>query len=96
MRSAKMARTPRRAADLLADDDAAQGRRQHHVAPQARVAAAMRGAEGLGAGGVLQHERALQVAGTVEARGQPEVPVEQGAGLAEMAQDVGVVHRTVV
>ena len=66
------------------------------VAPQARVASAMRRAERLGAGRMLQHQRALQIAGTVEARGQPEVPFEQGPGLPEVAQDVGVVHRTVV
>ena len=53
-------------------------------------------AQRLGARGVLEHQRALQVAGAVQAGGEPEVALEEGARLPKHAQDVAIVHRAVV
>ena len=82
-RSAKIARTPSARADLLADDDAAERRREHDLSAQIADPLGDGRAAGLGLARVLQHERALQVAWAVQAGGQPEVPFEQGADAPE-------------
>ena len=51
-----------------------------------------RPAERFGVRGMLQHERALQVAGAVQAGRQAEVPVEQGAGAAEEVEQFVACH----
>ena len=77
------------APDLVADDQAAHRRREHHVDLVARRLHLRREclAERLGVGGVLQDQRALQVAGAVQPGGQDEVALEQGATLAEQGED---------
>ena len=76
-----------RAADLLADDDAAERRRQHDGRPQAaRRDRAMARPSASACCGMLQHERALQVAGAVQPGGQAEVALEQRAGPAEQIE----------
>ena len=53
-----------------------------------------RAAERFGVRRVLQHERALQIAGAVQAGGQAEMSVEQGAGFPEqIEQVVGAGHQ---
>ena len=76
-----------RAPDFLADDDAAERRRQDDGRLQVRVRVRQRVAERVGELGILQHERALQVAVAVQPGRQPEVPFEQRAGLAEQIED---------
>ena len=71
-----------RARDFLADDDAAERRRQHDRRLQMPRALGERAPERVGELGILQHQRALQVAVAVQPRRQPEVPFEQRAGLA--------------
>ena len=95
-RSAKMARTPSAAPDFLSDDDAAERGRQHDG--RAEVARALRdgAAERLGVGGMLQHERALQVAGTVKPGRQTEVALEQRARAAEQSRADRLVSFSVV
>ena len=44
-------------------------------------------AQGLGVDGVLEHQGALQVLGAMQSAGEPEVPVEVGAGPFEEIQD---------
>ena len=67
----------------MADDDAAERRRQHHGRLQIGDALGDRAAERFGVRRMLQDERALQVAGAVQAGGQAEVSVEQRAGFPE-------------
>ena len=54
---------------------------------------AKRGTERLGFTRMLQHQRALQIAGAVQPGGQSEVAFEQGAGLSENRQNFGFSHR---
>ena len=56
-------------------------------APSAADALGERGAAGLGLARVLQHQRALQVPGAVQAGGQPEVAFEQGADAAKEVEN---------
>jgi hypothetical protein len=67
----------KRTANLLPDDDAAKRRRQHHVRRERAHAFGNRSSTRLGFGGVLQHQRTLQVTRAVESRRQPEVAVKQ-------------------
>ena len=78
-RSAKIARTPSARADFLPDDNAAERRREHDVGAERTDAVSDRGAAGFRFRWMLQNERALQIAGTVQSGGQPEVPFEQRA-----------------
>ena len=55
-----------RAPDLLTDDDAAERRRQHDLGVEAAHAGGDLRSAGLGLGRVLQHQRTLQVAWTVQ------------------------------
>ena len=52
-----------------------------------------RAPERLGVIRVLQHERALQVAGAVQAGGQPEVPFEERPGSAEEIEQRVAFHQ---
>ena len=76
-RSANSARTLQRPRDFLADDDAAERRRQDGRRLQVPGAVGQRRAELLGEIGILQHQRALQVALAVQPGRQPEVPLEK-------------------
>ena len=69
-----MARTPSARADLLADDDPADRRRQHQCRRPTRERVAERGAERLGFARVLQDQRALEIAGAVQAGRQRKWP----------------------
>ena len=53
---------------------------------------AMAAAERLGVRRMLQHERALQVAGAVQAGGQTEMAVEQRAGASEQVEKLVAGH----
>ena len=55
-----------RAADFVADDQAAQRRRQHHRRLEIAQPIAQRTAETFGMRGMLKHERALQIPGAVQ------------------------------
>ena len=63
----------------MSDHDAAKRRRQHDARAQRTRAIGDGLAERFGHVRMLQHERALQVAGTVQTRGQTEVAFEQRA-----------------
>ena len=54
----------------------------------ARTAIGQGGAQGLGLARVLQHQRALQIARAVQARGQPEMSFEEGADAAKQVEDL--------
>ena len=68
-----------RTADLLADDHTAERRRHHDGRSEIARAVRERRAERLRVARMLQDERALQIARTVQPRGQTEMPVEQRA-----------------
>ena len=53
---------------------------------------AERRADRAGVGGVLEHQRALEVLGAVQARGEAEMTFEQGAGAPEKGEDVVLSH----
>ena len=91
-----MARKAERAADLLADHDAAHRRRQHQCGAQMADPFGEGGTERLGVARPHQHQRALQITGAMEPRGQLEMPFEQRARLAEQGQHVVFSHRAVV
>ena len=91
-RSAKMRAHAERAADLVADDDAAERRRQDDGRRRSADALGDRAAERLGLRRMLQHERALQVAGAVQAGGQAEMPFEQRAGRRKRSSKSSVGH----
>ena len=82
-----------RARHLVADDDAAERRREHDRRAVALERGAERFTERRRVARVLEHERALQVPGAVQTRRQTEVAFEQGAGLAEQMQELVVGHR---
>ena len=82
----------KRAADFLADDDAAQRRRQHRLRAEAAHAIRERRAERFGLARMLQHERALQVAGAVQSGRQAEVALEERARAAKAVEDGRGVH----
>jgi hypothetical protein len=44
---------------------------------------------------VLKHQRTLEIAGTVQARGKPEMAFEQGARLPEHGQNLSFSHQMV-
>ena len=79
-----MARIAERAADFLADDDAAERGREHRPGTQRRGARSASARRGLGLARMLQHERALEIAGAVKAGRQAEMPFEQGARVTEL------------
>ncbi len=82
-----------RARDFMSDDEAAERRREHGGDAGRRQQPGQRAAERLGMRRMLQHERALEIAATVQAGRQPEVPLEQRARFAEQLQHVnGVGH----
>src|SRR6185295_4508187 len=81
-----------RARDLVADDDAAERRREDHRRPQITGALRDRAAQRLGMLRMLQHQRALQIARAVQARGQPEVSVEQRARAAIEIEEIVARH----
>ena len=58
-------------------------RRQHDVRPERTHAIGDGSAAGFRFRRMLQHQRALQVAGTVQSGGQPEVSFEQRADAAK-------------
>ena len=51
-----------------------------------------RGAQTAGKLGILKHQRALKIAIAVKSLGQPEMPFEQRARLAEQIEYVSLVH----
>ena len=65
-RSAKIARTPSARADFLADHDAAKRGRQHGRGAERSHPDTQGGAERLRIARMLEHERALQIAGAVQ------------------------------
>ena len=81
------------AADFLADHDPAERGRQHRLRAERSDDRAKRGAERLGLAWMLQHERALQIAGAVQSGRQTEVPFEKSAGLSKNCQNFGFSHR---
>ena len=80
------------APDFLSDDDAAERRREHHGGAQVAHAIRDRAAERLGLLRMLQHERALQIAGAVQPRGQTEVAFEQRARPAVQIKKLVACH----
>src|ERR1044071_4418193 len=76
-----------RAADLLADHDSAEGGRQHGLHVEAAYAIGNGEAERFGFARMLQHERALQIPGTVQSGGEAEVAFEQRACAAKAVED---------
>lgn len=84
------------AADLLTDHDPSERWREHAGGAPGADARPQRGADGFGIARMLQDERALQVAGAVQTRGEPEMSFQQRAGTAKQAQEVGFSHRAVV
>src|ERR1700738_4752189 len=78
-RSAKIARTPSARATSWPMTRPPRAGGGYAVPPQLARAIRDRAAEHLGVLRMLQHERALQIAGAVQPGGQPEVPVEQCA-----------------
>ena len=81
-----------RASDFLADDDAAERRREDHRRLQVARAIGQRQAERFGELRELEHQRALQIAVAVQARRQPEMPLEQRAGLPEQIEHRILIH----
>ena len=81
-----------RARHLMADHDAAERRRQDDGRAQRLGRDGNLAAECFGVDGMLQHERALQVAAAVQAGRQPEVPIEQGAGAAVEVEQLVACH----
>ena len=82
-RSAKIARTPSARATSWpmtmppsAGDRTRGGAKRAHLSASAAPIA-------VGVAGVLQHQRALEVAGAMQAGRQPEMALEQGAGAPE-------------
>ncbi len=77
---------------LLADDDAAERRRQHdrrlHVPGPLR----QRGAQRIGKLRVLQDERALQIALAVQPGREPEMPFEERTRLPEKIENGLLIH----
>ena len=63
-------------ADFLADDDAAKRRRKHHVGPQIARPVADGTPQRFSVPRMLQYERRLQVARTVESGREAEMPIE--------------------
>ena len=55
----------------------------------------MRAAERFGVRGMLQDERALQIAGAVQAGGQTEMPFEQRARLPEQIEQIVSRHHAI-
>ena len=84
-----------RATNLLADDDAPQRWRENGGRLEVPGTLGQRGPEPFGKIRILQHERALQISVAVQAGRQPEMPVEQCAGMAEQIENVGVGHSVV-
>ena len=62
------------------------------VGRRSRTRSAERAAERLGVSGMLQHERALQVARAVQSRRQPEMSFEQRGGAAEQVEQFVTSH----
>ena len=91
-----MVRTAQCAADFLADDDAAERRRQHDRRTEIARAVRDGATERLRIIGMLQHDRALQVAGTVQPRRQPEVAFEQRTRAAEQIEELLSRHRFII
>ena len=75
-----------RARNFMADDHAAERRRQHDGRGQLAHLRLDRSAERAGGHRILQHEGALQVAAAVQAGREAEVALEQGARLPEQLQ----------
>ena len=74
---------PQRASDLLADDNPAEGWRQHGLDAETPYTVGDGSAAQFRVTRVLEDERTLQVPGAVEAGGEPEMAFEQGADAAE-------------
>ena len=81
-----------RAADFLSDDDAAERGRQHDGRAEVARPLGEGAAERLRVGRMLQHERALQVAGAVKPGRQAEVAFEQRARAAEQIEQLVSCH----
>jgi hypothetical protein len=78
----------KRAGDFVADDDAAEGRRENHRRCQLPDAGGNAGTAGLRFARMLQDEGALEISGAVQAGGEPEVPFEQRPDTAKQIQNV--------
>ena len=81
-----------RAPDFLADHDAAERRRQDDRRLHVARALGQRVSKRLGELRVLEHQRALQVAIAVQARRQPEMPLEERTGLPEQIEHAILIH----
>ena len=86
-RSAKMAPDAKRARHFVADDQAAERRREHHRRPQFAQGVAERAAKLLGMLRVLQDKGGLQVTAAMEPARQTEMSFEQGANGAKKVQN---------
>ena len=76
-----------RAGDLVADDDAAEGRGEDSRRLQLADACRNFHPAGLGFAGMLENERALQIAGAVQPGREPEMPFEQRSDPAEKVKN---------
>jgi hypothetical protein len=83
---------PEARADLLADDDAAERRRQHDGRLQVTRQVADRVAESRGEIRILQHERALEVSLAVQTGCSLKCPSRQRAGRAEQIENGFGIH----
>ena len=72
---------------FLPDDDSTEGGREHQTDIEMADTLGERGAARLGLGGVLQHERALQITGAVQAGCQAEVSFEQCPNTTKSVQN---------
>ncbi len=77
----------KRTTDLLSNHNPAERRREDDLRAEAPHAVGNLRPTRLGMGWMLQDERALQVPWTMQPGGQPEVSLEQGAGLAKAVED---------
>ena len=91
-RSAKIARTPSARPTSWPMTTPPSAGESTTVAPQIAHAIGDRAAERLGLLRMLQHERALQVAGAVQPRRQAEVAFEQRARPAEQIKKLVACH----
>jgi hypothetical protein len=84
-----------RASDFMPDHHTAERRRQHDGGTEIARAPRDGAPENLSVGGMLQDEGRLEIAGAMEARGQPEVALEQRAGAAEQVEQIVSRHEEI-